>query len=283
MNNHIDFSKPRYCNAGIKWFVIKNNNIYPCHPIENHLQTLYDLENEKLKIRENTLCSINCNGGCEIGQCPMSNTDPNIVSNNKEITIVIYTSNYCPQDCPFCFHITTEKKKSWEIYIPGLLLLFKQLNELYQNHKYRILFTGGEPLLDNNFENILKLTLSNLNVSHIRLYTSLPQNSKIKKIIEQYPIKNKLYISISCHPGGKIFNLYKFIEGIDYLKNNNVKLNVHMVDHPINEPFSQGLRELFDKMNIEFYIAKNMKSDNYTKNNENIIYNSLYPFDFTKL
>ena len=116
----------------------------------------------------------------------------------------------CNLKCTYC----SDEYYGGESPQYDLLNLIAQLNQHgYMEFCDSIVWGGGEPVLDNNFESLVNLILENLAPRYLRFFTnSVRHNSRIQELLNQ----QRIYITTSIDAG--TIETYKSIRGFDRLE-----------------------------------------------------------------
>lgn len=133
----------------------------------------------------------------------------------------IYLTNKCNLKCPYC---SSERLR----HINGVMKLndfIKLLNNI--KIKSEIVLMGGEPTLHPDFIKICELCTNSCH--DISILTNGCCNLNIFKCIKQIKNYTKLGFEITCH-NSALKCIDKFINNINYLKNNNFSFIVKFSD-----------------------------------------------------
>ncbi len=187
-------------------------------------------------------------------------------SNSCIINIVLNFN--CNNTCKYCFinDIKSDVKKS-SLYVEArkLKLFFDNVKELkyFKNKDIEIILTGGEPTLNPDFFNILKLLDSYSFIKKVYILSNGTSNKDL--YINSFNIlKEKLYLLLTYHPSSS-FNLeyyldlykklselpyYKFKKGfaVLYLLDDDIELATHK--NNINYIFNVLTNKNFDIENF---------------------------------
>lgn len=265
-----------YCTAGIRWFVVNGAGVvFPCHVYWGEKLSLGHFDNFKIKdIQEK--CLIQCDHVCDRINTQRS-SDINSIQFPNYVDIVFYLNEQCFMECPYC-----EFKPTPSVFLStqSVQTILEKLKMQLQVKYFGINLSGGEPALSKNLSEIMNVIHKTLDHYHIKLFTSL---ISIKQIAEfqNSKIKESLKIVIAYHPVGKTFNLYKFLERLNFLIIHRYDIEVHMVDHAINRPFIGFMRDLCEKKRIFFKLNPNAKLQ--AGDRENILLTLLNEKKFKKI
>jgi len=156
-------------------------------------------------------------------------------------------------ECEYC---NIPSKKSNNLDINDMSIFYKNLLKIYPNYNYSILFCGGEPTFHPYIEKCILYTHEILGerLNYVELYSNGILNHKIEKILKSCKKKqlDKIIFRISAHPTGKMFNLYNWTKTILLIKKYNAKLSVKIVNHECNKMFIPIIKNITEKLNIEF-------------------------------
>ena len=141
------------------------------------------------------------------------------ITNGKGIGVSLFTQG-CPYHCPGCFNPETWDLDKGKLWTPGVESLFlKAISPIYIN---RVSFLGGEPLLDINLPDLLRL---------------------VKKIKEEYP-KKKIWF----YSGNTYENMTKeqleVLAYADYLVDGPFQLDKRDVSLPFRGSSNQRIIDI---------------------------------------
>lgn len=134
----------------------------------------------------------------------------NWCNDNKIKHLAISTNLSCNSNCIYCFSHLNKKFFNSLKDIPIYYYLKKCIEKKIINSDCEIQFGGGEPLLNKEFDLIMKLFKNN-NFYNISLYSS---GIKYSPIIEEF-LKNDMLKSIIISPDAGNRDLYKKIKSVD--------------------------------------------------------------------
>jgi|LauGreDrversion4_2_1035121.scaffolds.fasta_scaffold16087_2 pyruvate-formate lyase-activating enzyme len=143
----------------------------------------------------------------------------------------------CNLKCTYCSdEYYGGKSAQYDIYE-----LISQLKKLgYMEFCDSIVWGGGEPVLDSNFENLLNLILNDLSPEYLRFFTnSVRHSSLIQKLLNE----GKIYITTSIDAGSA--ETYKKIRGFDRLE----KVYANLSKYAENSPERVTIKYIFTEGN----------------------------------
>lgn len=174
----------------------------------------------------------------------------------------------CNLKCTYC----SDEYYGGESAQYDIFELISQLKRLgYMEFCNSIVWGGGEPVLDSNFETLVNLILNNLSPSYLRFFTNgVRYNSLIQKLLDD----QKIYITTSIDAGTA--ETYKKVRGFDRLEKVYTNLGKYAKMHPervtIKYIFTEGNTSPEEVEAFLEYIAKyNLLGVNFQ-----------ISFDFTK-
>ena len=123
----------------------------------------------------------------------------------------------CNLKCTYC----SDEYYGGETAQYEIFELISQLKKLgYMEFCDSIVWGGGEPVLDTDFENLVNLILNDLSPNYLRFFTnSVRHNSLIQKLLNE----QKIYITTSIDAGSA--ETYKKVRGFDRLEKAYVNLS----------------------------------------------------------
>ncbi|MFA5479073.1 MAG: radical SAM protein [Candidatus Muiribacteriota bacterium] len=203
----------------------------------------------------------------------------------KEIDLTLEISNTCNFKCDMCY---LEKKDNVSKSFMNIETVQEFANQI-ENSSYKIkvlrIFWAGEPLMNPDFDNIIKILSKMDKVERIAFDTnaSLLDSQKISTLIELASVKpvhiifsldgysDEIYRNI--RKGGNFFEVMKNIETfiIKYsnsIHSQNIKTMVQFVVHPLNchelKDFINHWRNFYQNNNLDFniFLNQSMALDN---------------------
>ena len=134
----------------------------------------------------------------------------------------ISISNYCTNECEYCYRSSNPEGK--QISVKDYDFLLDQLTNDKYGSVFQVALGGGEPLLHPDFSEILKITKEKFNI--------IPNYTTSGKFFDEKNIEaTKKYcgaIAISYDPYRDL-SLDDISEIGSYLKDNDIKANIHYV------------------------------------------------------
>lgn len=162
----------------------------------------------------------------------------------------ILPSFKCMYKCEYCINKPSNfgYTDELEMNLDDIELIYKNLDKL---DEYKIVITGGEPLLYKYINELIERNIKNNKVKSIRFLTNFALCDKIFNNIDLYT-NNKIFYTISCHTEF-INNIDEYIDNILRLQRLMPDKNVHILplitnNININDRMIQNLDKLILKI-----------------------------------
>lgn len=263
------------CSSGSNYFVIKSDgSVNRCF---NDLTNLGDMLEYPNFVRKNaTECMVGykCDASSDQMFCTQWNNpkkkdyyennpvcvqlkdnDPNNL-NLKESFFVIYLTDKCNFDCPYCCNYYPDgikerpinyNERKTEDWIKFFNILKNNLEIVQLN------FNGGEPLLRDDINDILFEAIDyNFNCSIVTNFSVFKNLDKI--LNKNINNKGNLQFSITLHPINVGYDFNRILKYILLFKEQGYKLRVSLLGWKDNLKYHESYKTIFNEIGIHYWL-----------------------------
>lgn len=245
-----------YCSGGIKSFLAIESGgkflVYPCFDAIHRCSPLFEL-GEKFKQRNNAPCR--CSSNIHDERHVIKSSNKNDILRNDHARIVLFLTTRCLNDCPYCMF-----SEGRDMPLEPMLKLCHDAKNALPGHRFNVVIIGGEPALHPKYPEIISCVRNILEPDWMNVCTSLTVPSAEIDAAEALGAnKQRIVWEICIHPTGKLFRPAKFFETLGALLDRKITVSITMVEHPLNDPFIPGFREICERSNLPFRVIPEYK------------------------